>query len=306
MVTAEVQLLEHRRELELGGSDLVVARLRRDAEFPELLLDLVHEVEDAHLDRAEVMVLELLVLRGRRAEERTARHHQVGTLQVERLVDKKVLLLGSKRNRDLLVTLAEAMHQTLRRCGERLHRTEERRLLVERLARIGAEGGRDAQGRAVAVALDERGRGRIPRRVAARLEGRADATRREARGIRLADDQVLARERHDRLAILHLEERVVLFGRGAGHREEPMRVMRGTTVHGPLLDRMCNFTSNRGIERLAILNRRLELLRRILREIGLDRFRTKHIGTEIGHLLCFLHHLLVSFFRIRSSHPGDI
>ena len=283
-----------------------MARLRRDAELPELALDVVHEREDAVRNRAEVVVLKLLALRGRRAEERAAGENEVRTLLPVLLVDEEVFLLGAERATGVGLFLAEELHETLEGLVEGLHRTEKRCLLVERFTRISTERRRDAERRAVAVTLDEGGGGRIPGGVAAGLERGADAARREGRGVRLADDQVLARKRHDRLAILHLEERVVLFGRGAGHREEPMRVMRGTTVHGPLLDRMCNFTSNRGIERLAILNRRLELLRRILREIGLDRFRTKHIGTEIGHLLCFLHHLLVSFFRIRSSHPRDI
>ena len=57
VVRGEVQLLELRRELELRGRDLVVARLRRDAELPELTLDVVHEREDAVGDRPEVVVL---------------------------------------------------------------------------------------------------------------------------------------------------------------------------------------------------------------------------------------------------------
>ena len=159
------------------------------------------------------MVLELLMLRGRRAEERTAGHHQVRTLQIERLVDEEVLLLGSERDRDLLVTFAEAVHQPLRGGRQHLHRTEQRCLLIQRLARIGAERGGDAQRRAVAVTLDERRRSRIPRRVAAGLEGGTNAARREARGVRFADDQVLAGELHHRLAVLQLQKGIVLLRR---------------------------------------------------------------------------------------------
>ena len=43
--------------------------------------------------------------------------------------------------------------------------------------------------------------GRIPRRVAARLEGAAQAARREARRVGLALDQFLAGELRDRLAV---------------------------------------------------------------------------------------------------------
>ena len=194
VVAAEVQFLEHRRKLELGGRNLVVACLRRNAELPEFLLDLVHEVEDAGADRTEVVVLQLLPLRTRRAEERAARQHEVGTLGVVLLVDQEVFLLGTERDRDARLALAEALHQALRGDGERLHGTEQRRLLVQRLARVGAEGRRNAEGRAVRVALDEGGRSRIPRRVAARLERGADAAGGETRRIRLAHDQVLAGE----------------------------------------------------------------------------------------------------------------
>ena len=255
------------------------------------------------------MVLELLVLRGRRTEERAAGHHQVGTLQIERLVDEEVLLLGSKRNRDLLVTLAEAMHQTLRRCGERLHRTEERRLLVERLARIGAEGGRDAQGRAVAVALDERGRGRIPRRVAARLEGRTDATRREARGIRLADDQVLARERHHGFPVLQFQEGIVLLGRRAGERQEPVGVVRRTAVHRPMAHGMRDLTGNRRIKRLAVVNRLHELLPRVLRKVFAHRLAREHvfrIADVLHPFRCARHLGLECRNLLRSRHSGTV
>ena len=68
VVAREVELLELRRELELGRGDLVVARLRRYAELPELALDVVHEGEHAIGYRAEVVVFELLTLGGRRTE----------------------------------------------------------------------------------------------------------------------------------------------------------------------------------------------------------------------------------------------
>ena len=64
---------------------------------------------------------------------------------------------------------------------QRVHRAQQRDLGVERLAGPRGEGGRDAEQRAVRVLEDEGRAGRVPGRVAARLEGRADAAGREAR-----------------------------------------------------------------------------------------------------------------------------
>ena len=57
MVDGEVKVLEHRRKLELRRRDFVVARLRGNAELPQALFDLAHELEDTRLDRAKVVVV---------------------------------------------------------------------------------------------------------------------------------------------------------------------------------------------------------------------------------------------------------
>ena len=173
------------------------------------------------------MVLKLLVLRRRRAEHGASGLHEARPHEVEMLVDQEVLLLGAERDLDLFLGQVEALHEALRSGGERLHGTQQRGLLVERFAGVRAERGRDAQGSAVAVALDERRAGRIPGGVAARFERGADAARREAGGVRFADDQVLAGEGLDGLAVLDFEEGVVLFGGRPGERLEPVRVVGG-------------------------------------------------------------------------------
>ena len=94
MIDADVGALEQRRELELVGSDLVVARLHGHAELEQFALDVGHEGEHARVDRAEVVVVELLALWRLRAEERAACDHQVGAFEEVLLVDQEVLLLG--------------------------------------------------------------------------------------------------------------------------------------------------------------------------------------------------------------------
>ena len=55
-----------------AGRDLVVARLGRDAQAPQLAVEIHHEREDPLADRAEVLVLQLLALGRRGAEQRAA------------------------------------------------------------------------------------------------------------------------------------------------------------------------------------------------------------------------------------------
>ena len=188
VIDGKVQVLEHRRELELGRRDLVVPRLRRNAKPPETVLDLAHEFEDARLDRPEVVILELLMLRGRRAEDGASRLQEVGTLHIEALVDEEVLLLCAERHLHVRLRLAELPHEALRRARDRLDRPEKRGLHVERLAGKRTERGRNAECRAVRVPLDKRRRGRIPRRVATRLEGGAEPAGRKRTRVRFAAD----------------------------------------------------------------------------------------------------------------------
>ncbi len=291
VVAAEIEFLEHRGELELRRRDLVVARLGRDAELPKLLLDLAHEVQDAVADRAEVVVLKLLMLRGRRTEKRPTRHHEIGTREVVRLVDQEVLLFRPEGDRDLLFRLAETLHEALRGRAQILHRTQERRLLVKRLARVRAERGRNTQGRAVAVALDERRGGRIPRRVAARFESGTNAARREARRVRLADDQVLARKRLHGLAVDDLQKRVVLLCGRPGQRQEPVGVVRRAAVHRPVAHRVGDFAGDGRVERLTAVYCRQKLLAGLLREVLLHRLLREDIFrvTDVTHIVVNLY-----------------
>ena len=183
------------------------------------------------------MVLELLSLRRRRTEERTAGRHEVGPREVKVTVDQEVLLLGTGIGDDgggLLVP--EELEHALRLLVERLARAQERRLLVERLARPRHEGRRDAERGPVRVLEDVGRAGDVPGGVAARLEGGADAAAREARRVGLALDERLAGELDERPALpIGREEAVMLLGREARQRVEDVRVMRGALLDGPVL-----------------------------------------------------------------------
>ena len=121
VVAGEVQFLEHGSQFELGGGHFVVPRLGGDPQFPQFVLYFRHEVQDPILDGAEVMVLKLLMLGARRAEQCSAGQEQVRPGKIKALVDQEVLLLRSQRYGHFLFLLAEALHQVLGGLRQNLH-----------------------------------------------------------------------------------------------------------------------------------------------------------------------------------------
>ena len=195
VVGADVRALEDRRHLVLGRGHLVVAGLDRHAELGQLELHLEHAGQHPLGDGAEVVVVQLVPLRRLGAEERAAGVDQVGTLVEEDLVDQEVLLLGPDGREDAARgVVAEQRERAQRGLAQRLHRAQQRDLRVQRLAGPRRERGRDAEVGAVRVLHDERRARRVPRGVAAGLEGRPDAARGEAGRVRLAPDELLPAE----------------------------------------------------------------------------------------------------------------
>ncbi len=180
VVRADRRRLVDRRHLELARGDLVVAGLGRDAEPPQLAVEIHHERQDPLADRAEVLVLQLLALGRCGAEQGPAGEQQVGTVLGEPAVDQEVLLLGSDVREDALrFAVAEPAQDAQRVLAERLLRSEQRDLVVQRLAGERHECRRDRQRDAIRLDLEEDRRGDVPGGVAARLERGADAARRE-------------------------------------------------------------------------------------------------------------------------------
>ena len=122
VVDGEVQFLEDGCQLKLRGRDLVVARLRRNAQPPQFVLNLIHERQDAWLDCAEVVVFQLLMFCRSRSEERTAGLYQIRTLIIELLVHQEILLFRPHRDPSMHRRHAKARHQTRHRFVQCLHR----------------------------------------------------------------------------------------------------------------------------------------------------------------------------------------
>ena len=172
MIHSDVRRLIDGSQLMLRGSHLVVLGLCGHAQLPQLYVQILHESADALSDHAEVMILQLLSLGSRRAEQRTAGEDQVGSFQIFLTVNQEILLLRSDGGRHLgRLRIAEQPYNTKRLLAHRLHGTKQRRLLIQRLSRIGAECRRDTEDHARRILLQKCRRCDIPGGIASRLEG---------------------------------------------------------------------------------------------------------------------------------------
>ena len=133
--------------------------------------------------------------------------------------------------------VTEQTQNTQRLRVECIHRTEQRRLGIERLTGVGAERGRDVE----SAVLDECiGRG-IPGGISASLKGCAQTAGGEGGCVGFAADQLLTGKFHYDLAVSNgRNEGVVLFGGNAGERLEPMGVVGCPFFHSPILHRVCH------------------------------------------------------------------
>ena len=277
LVDGLVDLLIDRRELVLAGSDLVVLGLGGNAERPKLLVQVLHIGRDGGADSAKVVLLELLALAGVGAKEGAAGDDQILALTVGILLDQEVLLLVADGRHDLLGGLAKEGQDALGLAIERGHGAQQRGLLVQGLARVGAEGGGDAQD----LVLNKGGAGGIPSGVATGLEGGTQAAVGEAGGVRLALDEVLARKLGNGGAVVvGLQEAVVLLGSDARERLEPVGVVRSALGDGPDLHGVSDGVGHVQVERLTVLEGCSEALPNVLGEVVFHDFLREHHGPE--------------------------
>ena len=232
MVVGQVGFLIDGRQLKLVGRNLVVSCLDRNAQAMTLNLQVEHKLLDTHRDGTEVVVLELLVLGAFVTHQCAAGQCQVGAGCIQRLVDQKVFLFPAQIGDDMShIRVKQLCH-----CGagtvDAVQCTQQRGLIVERLAAVGDEDGGDAQ----RVVVDEGWRRDVPGRVATGLERVANAAVRKTRRIGLLLHQQLAAELLDDTALaIVLDKRVVFLGCAVGQRMKPVGVVSHPVVQGPLL-----------------------------------------------------------------------
>ena len=232
-------------------------------------------------DRAEVVVLKLLSLGRSRAEKRPARVHQIAALFERLAVYEEVFLFGPYRGVKFLRLSAEEPEQRDAFAADRFHGAEQRSLFVKSLSVVAAERRRYAQ-RAV---FDEGVGSRIPCRISARFERRAQSAAGEGACVRFAFDQLLAAELHDDAAVRRGgDERVVLFRGKSRHGLEPVREMRHPFFHRPVFHGVCDDVG--GFERKGTVVRAavLEFLVSVLWQTRAhDLIVEHHAAEQFGH-----------------------
>ena len=252
MVVGEVGLLVDRSQLELIGRHLVMTGFDRNAQFQAFVFEVFHECHHAGRDRTEIVVLQLLVLGRLVAHERTAREHQVGTHSPQAFVHKEILLFPAQIRHDPLHVLIEVAAHLRRSLVHGRDRTQQGHLVIERLARIGDEDGRDAERRID----DERRRRRVPRRIAAGLERIADAAVGERRGVGLLLHEQLAGELLQHAALtVRLGKGVVFLGRTARQGLKPVGIVVRTVLQRPLAHTRRDAVGNFARKRRAFFHR---------------------------------------------------
>ena len=290
VVRGDVGGLEDRGHLVLGRGHLVVLRLRQDAQLPELLVQILHVGLYPRLDRAEVVVLQLLALRGLRAEEGAPGEDQILALEIHLAVHQKILLLRPHVGDDALHPVtAEEPQNAQGLLVEGLHAAQQRGLLVQGVPAVGAEGCGDAQH----LVLDKGVAGGVPGGVAAGLEGGAQTAGGEGGGVRLAPDQLFAGELHDDPAVRGgIDEAVVLFCRDAGERLEPVREVGGAVHHGPGAHGVCHGVRKMQIELLPVLDGAAQRAVDLLGQTGAHDLVVKHLA---GKQFRYGGHIVISF-----------
>ena len=222
--------------------------LAGNAQLPEFNIHIPHKGADPLPDNAEVVVVHLLSLGGRRTIQRSACEENILSLQCLLGVDQKVFLLRA-HGRDHLgcVCIAEQSNDTDCLLAQCLHGAKQGCLLVQCFSCVGTEGGGNAKGRAGSGLLDKGWGGDIPGGIASRLKGRTKSAGGEAGGIRFSLDQLLAGKLHDHPAILIRmgHEGIVLFRCDAGQRLKPVGVMGCPILNRPVLHGLCHHICRR-------------------------------------------------------------
>ena len=252
--------------------------LDRNAELQTLIFELLHEGDHACRDCPEVVILQLLVLGRLVSHEGSARQHQVGAHGPQTLIDEEVLLLPAEVGVDLLDRAVEVVADLRGGLINGRNRAQEGHFVVERLARVGDEDGRNTE-RSI---HDKGGRCGIPGRVAARLEGVADAAVGERRSIRLGLRQELTRELLDHATeAVRLCEGIVFLGRAARQGLKPVRIVVGTMLQGPLAHAGGDRVGHLALQGRSVGHRVRKGLKGFLVEVFAHRLTAEHFSPEV-------------------------
>ena len=293
-----VRRAENRRQLMLRRRSLIVLGLRRHTQLPKLHVQVAHVIGHALLDRTEVMIFHLLAFGRHCAKKRTAGEDQVLALQIGFTVHDEIFLLRTDTGHNLLRrTVAEETADAHSLAADRLHRAQQRRLLIQRFTGIRAEDRGNAQRLRVAAVIKESRARDVPDGISTRFKRCTDAAGREGRRIRLALDELLAAQFHDHAAVLlRADEGIMLFRRRTGQRLKPVRVMRRAAFDRPLFHRAGRRIRHNRIQFLSGLHGALQTLIDRTGQACLHLLVAKDVDAiYAGNVKRFAHDQFISF-----------
>ena len=174
--------------LMLGGGHLVVLGGGRDAQLPQLHVQVLHKGAHPLPDDAEVLVIQLLTLGGGGAEQGARRCRSgPGASGTSPGPPGNTPAQGPRRGSPCWASVlpnSRRMRRAWRVDG--LHGAQQGGLFVQRLAGVGDKDGGDAQDGAAGHLLHKGGGGHVPGGVAPGVVGGAQAAGGEGGGVRLA------------------------------------------------------------------------------------------------------------------------
>ena len=218
-------------QLMLTGRALVVLGFGEDAQPPELLIQILHELRNPGTDGRKIVVIQLLTLGSRRAKQSPAGQAQILPLGVQILGKQKILLLSPHAGDNSLGFVVAKQPQDAD-ClpGYLLQRTQQRRFLIERVSGVGEEHSRDVQ----TSVFDKCAGCWIPGGVTTGFKGCPQSTGGERTGIRFTPDQLFSGKLHNHPAVTGgRNEGIVFFRSNARHGLEPVGIVGRTLLKSP-------------------------------------------------------------------------
>ena len=175
MIDGQIRLFENGSTFELIGSHLVMTGLDRDSQAMTFVFQFLHECRHPRRDGTEILILQLLIFRGRMPHQRTTAQFQVGTGIVQSLIHQEIFLLPSQRGYHSLHVFIEILANIHGSPVDHCQRLQHRRLEVKCFSRISHE----YRGNTQRAVINKSRGSRVPSRVAASLEGVANSPVRE-------------------------------------------------------------------------------------------------------------------------------
>ena len=125
---------EHGRKLILARRYLLMLRFCKHAKLPQLPVKLRHKRLYPCVQRAEVVIVQLLALGRFGAEKRPSAQHKVASFCPKLLINKKVFLLrADRRVYPFYIFPAHRAHEPQRLAAYKLHRAQKRRFFIQRI-----------------------------------------------------------------------------------------------------------------------------------------------------------------------------